>query len=211
VLDRDLGRQNIFLGRAQALWQATPDITVLLKFEGEHNRSEIGVGKSFGTVSTTAASCPDFDNPGHCINLHGYVDTTKDVFQGDWNHLAPYHVDQWGTTLHIDDDLGWATLSSITGYINFKREFYTDADAAPTTDAEFDQNDAVLQISQELRLAGTTQGGVEWLAGAYYSRDRVHSYTPGRCGTTLPWRSARRVMFLSSHRRRRSRLPCSVR
>ncbi|HEV2652660.1 MAG TPA: TonB-dependent receptor [Rhizomicrobium sp.] len=179
VLNRDLGRQNIFLGRAQALWQATPDLTVLLKFEGEHNRSEIGVGKSFGTISTTAASCPDFDNPGHCINLHGYVDTTKDVFQGDWNHLAPYHVDQWGTTLHIDDNLGWATLSSITGYINFKREFYTDADAAPTTDAEFDQNDAVLQISQELRLAGTTPGGIEWLAGAYYSWDRVHSYTPG--------------------------------
>jgi iron complex outermembrane receptor protein len=101
------------------------------------------------------------------------------VFQGDWNHLAPYKVDQWNTTLHIDQNFGWATLSAITGYINFKREFYIDADASPTTDAEFDQNDAVLQVSQELRLAGVTSGGIEWLAGAYYSWDRVHSYTPG--------------------------------
>ena len=179
VLDRDLGRQSIFLGRAQALWQPTSDLTVLFKLEGEHNRSEIGVGKFFGTISTVAGeACPDFSNPSHCVDSHGYTDTTPNKFEGDWNHLAPYDVNQWNGTLHIDNDFGWATLTAITGYINFKREFYIDADAAPTSDAEFNQNDAVSQFSQEIRLAGDTSG-IAWLGGLYYSWDRVHSYTPG--------------------------------
>ncbi len=160
VLNRDLGRQSILLGRAEALWQPDSNFTALLKIEGEHNRSEIGVGKFFGTINIAAPppGCPDFANPAHCINVHGYTDTTSDPFAGDWNHLAPYHVDNVNATLKLDEDLGWATLTSVTGYINFKREFYTDADASPTIDAEFDQNDAVLQFSEELRMAGNPAG-----------------------------------------------------
>ena len=67
----------------------------------------------------------------------------------------------------------------MTGYINFKRGFYIDADAAPTTDAEFDQNDKVRQFSQELRLAGGSADKLTWLLGAYYSWDRVLTYSPG--------------------------------
>ena len=137
------------------------------------------MGKFFGTISTVAGeTCPDFSNPSHCVDSHGYTDMTPNKFEGDWNHLAPYDVDQWNSTLHIDDDFGWATLTAITGYINFKREFYIDADATPTSDAEFNQNDAVSQFSQEIRLAGDTSG-IAWLGGLYYSWDRVHSYTPG--------------------------------
>lgn len=178
VLKRDLGRQSIFLGRGQALWNPTPALSILLKVEGEHNDSEIGVGKFFGTISTAAAPCPDFGNPAHCVEFHGYTDTTTDPFRGDWNHLAPYKVDSYNTTLHIDYDFGWVQLTSVTGYIDFKREFYIDADASPFSTAEFDQNDEVRQFSQELRLAGTS-GPFEWLAGAYYSWDKVHSFTPG--------------------------------
>ena len=45
MLDRDLGRQNNFHGRAQALWTPNNDINVLLKVEGVDENSEIGVGK----------------------------------------------------------------------------------------------------------------------------------------------------------------------
>ncbi len=178
VLHRDLGRQDNFSGRAQALWTPTNDLVIQLKVEGENENSEIGVGKFFGTLSTTAASCPDFSNPAHCIDFHGYTDTSSNPFRGDWNHRAPYDVRSLNTTLHVDDDLGWATLSSVTGYIDYKRGFYIDADATPFTDAEFDQNDKVGQFSQELRLAGKARN-VDWLVGAYYSHDRVQTNTPG--------------------------------
>lgn len=179
VLDGRMGRQNNFLGRAQALWAPTDRLTINLKVEGEHDRSQIGVGKFFGTIPTApGVHCPDFSDPSHCVNVHGYTDVTPNPFTGDWNHPAPYNVDSFNTTLHIDDDLGWAKLSSVTGYIDFKRGFYIDADASPTTDAEFDQNDRVRQFSQELRLSGTAHG-VRWVVGGYGSWDRVTTFTPG--------------------------------
>ena len=179
TLSRDLGRQDILSGRAQLLWQPSDATTVKLKLEAERNNSEIGVGKFFGTISTTAAPCPDFNNPGHCVNSHGYTDTTSDVFKGDWNHPAPYRVRQWNGTLHIDHDLGFAKLSSVTGYTQFKRSFYTDADAGPTVDAEFEQNDKVREFTQEVRLAGGAPDRLSWVVGGYYSWDRVQTLAPG--------------------------------
>jgi iron complex outermembrane receptor protein len=180
VLRTDLGRQDDNLGRFQALWTPTSRLTVLFKLEGEVDRSSIGVGKFFGTIPVPGytGACPNFSAPANCVNSHGYTDTTPNPFDGDWNHSAPYDVNQLNATLHVDDDLGWARLSSITGYIDFRRSFYTDADAGPTTDAEFDENDHVEQFSQELHLAGTT-AGVQWITGAYYSWDSVVTRTPG--------------------------------
>jgi iron complex outermembrane receptor protein len=178
-LGTDIGRQGILLGRAQMLWKPTPSTTVKLKLEAEKNRSEIGSGKFFGTIPKVAgATCPNFDSPANCVDSHGFTDTNPDPFSVTTNHGAPYRVSSENATLHIDQDLGFATLSSVTGAIDFKREFYIDADAAPTTDAEFDQNDKVRQFTQELRLAGSRER-LNWLVGAYYSWDRVETFTPG--------------------------------
>ncbi|MBW8815819.1 MAG: TonB-dependent receptor [Caulobacterales bacterium] len=180
TLKHDLGDQDILLGRAQMLWKPDERLSVRLKFETERNRSSIGVGKFFGTIPTAAGvSCPDFSNPSHCVNSHGYTDVTSDKFAGDWEHEAPYRVNQWNATGRIDADLGFAKLAAVTGYIRFKREFYTDADAGPTADAEFDQNDKVRQFSQEVRLSGEAMGRANWIVGAYYSWDRVQTFTPG--------------------------------
>jgi iron complex outermembrane receptor protein len=178
VLGDDLGEQDILLGRAQALWRPSAATSLRLKFEVERNRSEIGVGKFFGTIPIAGGSCPNFAAPSGCVNAHGYSDTTADVFTGDWNHETPYRVSQWNGTARFDQDLGFARLTSVTGYINFKRGFYIDADAGPTTDAEFNQNDKVRQFSEELRLAGAA-GRLNWIAGGYYSWDRVLTYSPG--------------------------------
>jgi iron complex outermembrane receptor protein len=112
------------------------------------------------------------------VNSHGYTDTTRDKFEGDWGSPAPHRVSQWNGTGRIDADLGFAKLAAVTGYINFKRSFHIDADAGPTNDAEFDQNDKVEQFSQEVRLSGEA-GRVSWIVGAYYSWDRVRTFSPG--------------------------------
>jgi iron complex outermembrane receptor protein len=179
TLGRDLGDQDILLGRAQALFQPSDTTTIRLKFEVERNRSEIGAGKFFGTVPLGASPCPNFANPAVCVNPHGFTDTNPDPFSVTTGHDAPYNVSAWNGTAHIDQDLGFARLTSVTGYINFKRGFYIDADAAPTTDAEFNQNDKVRQFSEELRLAGGSDAKASWIVGAYYSWDRVLTYSPG--------------------------------
>jgi iron complex outermembrane receptor protein len=177
-LKQDLGEKNVFRERFQALWQARDSLTFLFKFEAEQNNSQISSGKFFGDYSTTAAPCPDFKNPAHCVDIAGFTDTNPDPFTVSTAHDAPYDVDSKNVTLHINDDLGWAQLTAITGYIDFSREFYIDADAEPLAFAEFDQNDRVQQASQEIRLAGDVNG-VDWVAGAYFSYDKVHSFTPG--------------------------------
>lgn len=179
-LDSTLGKQNILLGRAQMLWQPSAGTTVLLKLEAERDRSELGAGKFFGTIPAVAgATCPNFSNPAVCVDSHGFTDTNPDPFSVTTDHAAPYNVSQEGATLHVDQELGWAKLSSITGYIDFKRNFYIDADAAPTTDAEFNQNDKVRQFTQEVRLAGGSEARATWLVGAYYSWDQVQTLSPG--------------------------------
>lgn len=179
-LGTDLGAQDILLGRAQMLWRPSDATSVKLKIEAERNRSEIGSGKFFGTIpAVVGATCPNFSNPAVCTDSHGFTDTNPDPFSVTTGHAAPYRVRQTNATLHVDQDLGFATLSSVTGYIDFKRGFYIDADAAPTTDAEFDQNDKVRQFTQELRLAGGSADRATWLVGAYYSWDRVRTFSPG--------------------------------
>jgi iron complex outermembrane receptor protein len=181
TLADDLGERDVALARAQLLWQPSEAVKLRLKFETEKDRSELGVGKFFGTIPARAGvTCPDFANPANCVNSHGYTDVSRDKFEGDWGSRSPYRVDQWNGTGRLDVDLGWADLTAVTGYIRFKRGFHIDADAAPTHDAEFDQNDKVKQFSQEVRLAGGSDANVNWIVGAYYSWDRVKTFTPGQ-------------------------------
>lgn len=179
-LGRDIGRQDIVSGRAQMLWEPDSATSVKLKFEAERERSEIGSGKFFGTIPTAAGvTCPNFANTAVCVDSHGFTDTNPDPFSVTTDHVPIYRVSQENLTLHADHDFGGVKLTSVTGYIDFKRDFYIDADAAPTTDAEFNQNDKVRQFTQELRLAGGSPDRVTWLAGAYYSWDRVQTLSPG--------------------------------
>jgi iron complex outermembrane receptor protein len=186
VLDRDLGRQNVFRERGQLLWEPTSKFRVQLKLEGEENHSEIGVGKFFGTIPAPGytGACPNFSAPANCVDFLGYTDTNPNPFVGAWNHLAPMKTDIFNSTLHVDYDLGWAQLSSITGWIDFTRGFYIDADASPAVVSEFDQNDFVKQFSQEFHLGGESNG-IQWLTGAYYSWDTVKSATPGSLADLL--------------------------
>jgi len=179
---------DIWEGRAQLAFSPAPNWDVNLKLEGERSRSEMGQGEFFGTINFVTGSPPNFTcNPvlaGHidqtqCFDLFGYSDTDGDPFTGDWEHPHPqYNIDQWGATARITGDLGWATLTSVTGYIDFSRDFYIDSDASPLRQFEFNQLDDIQQFSQELRLNGQTDR-LNWILGAFYSNDTVDVRTPG--------------------------------
>ena len=87
MLNRDLGRQNVFRERGQILWEPNAKLKVLLKLEGEENHSEIGVGKFFGTIPVPGykGSCPNFAAPANCVDFLGYTDTGSNPFVGAYN------------------------------------------------------------------------------------------------------------------------------
>ena len=178
VINRDIGRRDLWVGRALARWTPNELLDINLKIEGQRSRSEMGQGEYFGQFPSPlapGATCPG--SPA-CSNFFGYVDRDGDPFRGDWSGQNFYNFDQFATTLKVDWKLGEATLTSVTGYANFARSFYIDTDASPLRQTDFIQTDKIHQLSQELRLSGSSDR-LEWLVGGFVSTDRVKVTTPG--------------------------------
>ncbi len=173
---RDVGRREVLAGRAQAFWTPTDKVDVLLKLEGQQGRSELGSPEFFGALPTpTETDCPGATG---CSNFFGYTDTDGDPFRGAWSVDPEYNYDQVGATARVEADLGSATLTSVTGYINFSREFASDTDAGPLRLTDFNNNDDVTQVSQEVRLSGNNDL-LDWQVGVFYSQDDVKTIYSG--------------------------------
>ncbi len=175
---RDIGSRDIWLGRAQLALQPTDDLDILLKVEGERSRSEMGVPQFNGTfgigtpfVLCAAVLAGRLDNSA-CADAYGYRQTRSDPFKGDWKGSFPYNIDQVGLLGKIRYRTGGFELTSITGYIDFKRLYHIDVDATPLDQFDFIENEKVRQFTQELRLSRETRL-VDVIAGGFYSWDRV--------------------------------------
>lgn len=179
-LNRDIGRRNVLLGRAQVRWQPSDAVDILFKLEGQRGRSELGSPEFFGLLAsvppTIGVTCP---GAPQCSDFFGYRDTDGTPFRGNWSIEPDYDVDQLNATMRGEFNLGFATLTSVTGYIKFDRQWGVDVDAGPLLQSDFYTDDKVKQFSQELRLSGENDM-VNWLIGGFYSRDRVQTSYDGR-------------------------------
>lgn len=182
-----IGQHNAVQARAQLALTLGENWGANIKVEGLRQRSDLGYGEHFGTANFLTGSPPNFTcnpvlagqlDPTQCVDFLGYSDTDGDPFTGDWNSPHQYDIDQTSATVRVEGDLGFATLTSITGYIDFERDFYTDSDASPFRQFEFNQLDWVTQWTQELRLSGQT-GRADWIVGGFYSSDDITLRTPG--------------------------------
>ncbi len=81
----------------------------------------------------------------------------------------------------LDWDLGFATLTSATSYNEFESPFRTDVTLLLSEAIEplFGPNEGVQEqttkydkVTQELRLASHESDSFEWLAGAYYTKEK---------------------------------------
>lgn len=176
---RDIGRREVFLGRAQLLLQPSETIEALFKAEVQRGRSEIGQPEFFGLAPPVPAEsglvCP---GSPRCTDFFGNRDTDGDPFRGRWSVDPTYNVNQLNLTARITADLGFAELSSVTGYIDFDRLWGIDVDATALRQTDFVTADDVEQFTQELRLAGES-ARLTWLVGGFYSWDRVQTSYDG--------------------------------
>ncbi len=69
-------------------------------------------------------------------------------------------------------DLGFGTLTSLTGYRHSFTDYDSDADGTDVNVTNFRLTERARQFSQELRLAGTG-GGFKWLIGGYYFHEDI--------------------------------------
>ncbi|HEY8352239.1 MAG TPA: TonB-dependent receptor [Sphingomonadales bacterium] len=101
----------------------------------------------------------DVTNPGASSNIIG---TSDDKL--------------FNTSLKVDVDLGFATVTSITGYAEIRQAVFGDADMTidPVTaqDLSFDTD----VFNQELRVSSNSDGRFRWLFGGFYQdrQERQH-------------------------------------
>ncbi|WP_417449166.1 TonB-dependent receptor [Kordiimonas sp.] len=165
----DVGERDVTLGRLQTLWTPTENFEALLKLEGQRTRSEVGAGEFFGALPNGSASCPGSQQ---CTDFLGYSDSDGDPYTGDWSVDPTYNVDQLSATLRLEAMLGEVTLTSVSGFIDFERQWGADTDGTPFRQTDFIERDDIQQFSQEVRIAGDT-GNASWITGVFYSVDDV--------------------------------------
>jgi iron complex outermembrane recepter protein len=178
-----IGERDLGMGRLQLAFAPGESFDMNLKVEGTRSRSEMGQPEFFGTVDPlTGGTCAPIlaghiDNT-QCTDFLGYTDTDGDPFKGDWAREGVYDIDNTAVTLTMNAAIGSATLTSVSGYVDFERSFDIDVDATPARELDFVESDGIEQFSQELRLAA---GGeqLDWIVGAFYSKDKVGISIPG--------------------------------
>ncbi len=93
---------------------------------------------------------------------------TEDVNSPEFGRREVY-----GASIHAAYDMTWAKLDSITSYRGYTAGYGFDSDGTVLPfDAENDIDNANL-FTQELRLTSTDAGPFQWIAGAYYSHQRL--------------------------------------
>lgn len=75
--------------------------------------------------------------------------------------------------LELNYDLGWATLTSLTGYKDHDFYYSEDFDATPLTIFNYEQLQSGEYFEQELRLTSDTDGMLSWYAGVSYYREDI--------------------------------------
>jgi len=82
---------------------------------------------------------------------------------------------------HLEWDLGWAKLTSVTAYNHLDKDLISDCDGGPLhiCAASFPLNSK--QFSQEVRAFGDTSG-YRWTLGAFYLVHRINAFDVGVIG-----------------------------
>lgn len=73
-------------------------------------------------------------------------------------------------SLKLDHSLGFADLTSITGYSKNTQFRMGDLDFTPRHETEVGQRFINRAISEEIRLTSNADGNLQWVAGAFYMR-----------------------------------------
>lgn len=147
--------------RAQLQAKFSRDLTANLNL---HYR-DYNIGGATTTVQSYAANG---------VYRNGYVPSTDSEVVST-NAPAVNHIRQGGANLSIQYDLDQYTLSSITGYEDFKNRSLTDSDNTPLEISRGFVDAGSHQFSQELRLASPKDDRFNWIGGLHYFKESIAS------------------------------------
>ncbi|PWE17442.1 TonB-dependent receptor [Marinicauda salina] len=165
---QDSDTQDYYSFRGQLLW--TPSSNVEGRFIADYSERD-----------EFCCSAPQWDFTAGAAALVGAVggqvafpaDPSERVAFANRNYLQ--EVEDWGMSAEFDVDTGMGQLTSVTAYRewNNRRSQDIDYSSADLAYRDADNNFTDLsRFSQELRLQGVN-GGLDWLVGAFYSKEEL--------------------------------------
>jgi iron complex outermembrane recepter protein len=171
--------------RFSALW--TPSDTFQAFFVGDasFDNSEVPSYKSVGYTNNNGScavplvagfnggkGCPVYAVPtptgAQVAVADGSGDPTLAFGNNSYGNRNNVHL--YGASLKMDWTLDGMTLTSVTGGRQMNRSMGSSS-GSPYIDQDMLRVETLKTFSQEVRLASSGQGPLQWLVGAYYSHD----------------------------------------
>lgn len=148
--------KNVHGGRVKLLWDAAPNLNVLLSADFVRERALPNTGVSFRDEDYDFDGVTDYVYDG---SLYTYESRLSDIFQ-DADNMGVMGRVEWD----ISDKL---TLTSISGYRDLEVSVRAEVDGLAVSRFEPHQRLDNSQFSQEFNLSGT-HDRINWISGVYY-------------------------------------------
>lgn len=153
-------RVNMQAGRIVAVTKPADDIKITTIGYLGRNRSDFPVPKVIGTL------------PGG-VDALGYADPfPNDPNKLNFNQRSQVRAQDFGVTNIIEASFGEIDLKSVTGYDRSRADVSIDVDDSPQSLNEDFFHNKTKEFTQEFTIS-SDMGNLNWIAGAYYSWDRV--------------------------------------
>lgn len=189
VDDRQWGAPDLWSVRGQIKANVGERITALVKIEGGADNSQTVLPRAIGAYGALDQFCAALQagvrDDANCLTYSGAIAealgvpgeprasvqnaSARTVLASPINRLANRDFRASGK---IDVDLGAATLTSITGYTDFKFGQTLDLDGTPGVLGHQVEAGKFKVFSQELLLTSSSKSPISWLAGVSYGFDR---------------------------------------
>jgi len=122
--------------------------------------------------------------------------TSPGGFDSTADQAAMTRQRTWGLSATADLDLGFATLTSISGMRRMRNHSNFDVDGGPLNLVAIDYISKTRSYQQELRLASTNTEPFSWQTGVFYLRSEADT-DQGQSGVAFAAQSLRGVHVLS--------------
>lgn len=156
-------------GRITAVWKPSGDLTVTASYSHEYLKN---IGQTGELVVGSPAALALYTAAG----FTGAYETDLDNHYSVYNAQGPTRLRQKSdrATLTATYDVGFGTITSITGYSQFKQNRYIDYDYTPGDYFDDVTYISGKQVSEEVRLSSDHSGPFQYLVGALYVHNSLY-------------------------------------
>ncbi|WP_260922772.1 TonB-dependent receptor [Novosphingobium sp. 9] len=158
----DINTSKSWGGRAKLLWEPGTDTKVTLAGDFNGRDGAAPAFRNFGLNSLGQ------NVPALITSLGG--DPHTDIIS---NVDPKMSTRAWGSSLTVEQNLGFATLKSITAYRDSKFSYFFDPDGSAANYIVVDNHQFDKQFTQELNLVSEGSGPFKWVLGGFYMHDKA--------------------------------------